>query len=214
MADTLEEIEAQIPTQKIEDVNILFLDVSSQCTGYCKVNINFRKKTALVVNAGALWFDPKWSHQEKYSYIFNAIMTYFEIVENIDHIVYEAYSMNIKKRQGLQVVPEMIGAIKVAAAENGIKVTSMPPQTWRSQLKIKPIMKGDKRDYKTPTIDLISGFMDVPDKSISNITNNERSTPNDLYDALGLAFGWLTKYEFKAKHYGCKFNTHIGALNQ
>ena len=81
----------------IEIVNILFLDVSSTCTGYSIAEVNFSRKTAKIKKAGALWLNPDWAHQEKYSYVFNALVNYFWIVEQIDHIVIEQYSINPKK---------------------------------------------------------------------------------------------------------------------
>jgi len=217
--DNLEQIEKELEEKgtNLGDSRFLFLDVSSTCTGYCVAELDFVNKRAKIDNAGVLWFNDKWDHQDKYSYIFNAIMTYFEIVEKVDYIIHEAYSINMKQRSGIMVVPEMIGAIKVGAAENNTKVSSITPQTWRKQLEIKPdvtIGKDGKktRDYKNPTKQKILELLDVPEKSVSNITNNERTTPSDMYDALGVCLGWLEQYGFKVKYKGCKFNTHIGTL--
>lgn len=196
---------------KIEESFILFLDVSSACTGYCIAAIDFDKNKARLVEAGAIWFDDSWSHQKKYCYIGNAIANYFFIVAGIDYIVLEKYSMNPKKAMGVCVVPEMTGAIKAYAEEHGLTVDSIPPQSWRSKLKIK---KDEKGDWKNPTKLKILEEMDVPDRSISNITGNSRNTPSDLYDAVGVALGWLNKMGItKVDKSKTQFNRHVGAIN-
>lgn len=205
-----------IPEVTVNTVNLLFLDVSSTCTGYFIVNLDISKVGSKVkaAKAGAFWFDNKWDHQDKYSYLFHAILTYFEVVENVDYIVHEAYSINKKKMQGALVTPEMIGALKVAAKENGVKVDSILPQTWRSQLGIKPIISKGSRDYKTPTIEAVKKLVDIPDKTVSNITKKERATPNDLADAIGVGLGWLKKQGFTNISFEeCEFNTHLGIID-
>jgi len=218
--NNLEQIKKEVE-EKGSDVgnsHFLFLDVSSTCTGYSIAELDFVNKRAKVIKAGVLWFNDKWDHQEKYSYIFNTILTYFEVVEQIDYVVHEAYAINMNQRMGVMIVPEMIGAIKVGAAENNIKVSGISPQTWRKQLEIKPdITKGKdgkkKRDYKTPTKRKINGIVKgIPLRSISNITGNERATPSDMYDALGVCLGWTKQHSFKINCKGCKFNNHIGIL--
>jgi len=197
----------------VDAANVLFLDISSSCTGYCKVAVDFINKKANIKSAGALWLDPNWDHQEKFSYMFNAIMTYFEVVEQVDHIVYEHYSVNPKKAMGCMVVSEMVGAIKVGAAENGVKVTSIYPQQWRSELGIKPDTSQGKRDYKEPTKQKVLQVLNVPNEIISNITKNNRQTPNDLYDAIAVSLGWLKRLGIKKIDYSnCTFNPHIGVL--
>ncbi len=194
--------------QVVEEINVLFLDVSSTCTGYSIFKLSFKHKTAELTKAGALWFDDKWSHAEKYSYIFHALVTYFWIVEKIDYIVAERYSINPKKMAGVHVVPEMMGVIKVAANENGVKVDSILPQTWRSQLGIKK----ENDDWKIPTKRKVLEYAPhIPEESISNVTNNTRRTPFDLYDSIAVGLGWLTKLGFKKfKCDRAEFNTHVG----
>lgn len=186
---------AEVFEQKLEGVNLLFLDISSTCTGYCIVNVDFMNYKATVTKAGAIWLDSNWTHQQKYAYMAAIVRDYFWVVEGIDHIIVEQYSINPKKMMGIHVVPEMQGAIKSAAFENGVKVDSILPQTWRSQLGIKkdPTYKGDKA-WKIPTKEKVLEYMDVPEHVISNITGNQRRTPFDLYDAVCIALGWLTKY--------------------
>jgi len=217
--ETLDDVKKDVAQegQVIEEVNILFLDVSSTCTGYAVMKVDFTKKSSQLKTAGAIWLNnKKWEDQEKYHYISNAITGYFWIVQGVDYIVVEQYSVNPKKMVGVQVLPEITGAIKAAAQENGVKVGSILPQTWRFQLGIKPIVtknsKGNNvRDYKTPTKDKVNETYDVPDTSISNMTGKERTTPSDLYDAIAIGLGWLKKYGLDKITYGeVEYNPHIG----
>ena len=207
-----------IPEIKINEVNVLFLDISSNCTGYAiaKFNIGSRSETVTITKCGCLWFGSDWDHQEKYSYMYNAILTYFELVESIDFIVHEQYAVNKDRMSGVMVIPEMIGAIKVAAKENGVRVDSFTPQSWRSQIGLKPIKTEDgKKDFKTPCKEIMNSlFGSIPQYVVSNITNNNRTTPSDLYDALGLCLGWLKKHGYNNIDYSkLQFNTHIGSLD-
>lgn len=215
----LEEKKAKgIPEVLIQNVNGLFLDASSTCTGYTVVNfdISDKKAKAKITKAGVLWFDDNWQHGEKYSYLYNAILNYFDITEQIDLIVYEQYSINKDRMSGSLVLPELIGCVKLAGQECGIKVSSLPPQSWRAQVGIKPVTKlingKNKRDYKTPCIDKMKTlFKNFPEQSISNITKKNRATPSDLADSLGVAIGWLYKNGYKNVDFSkCEFNSHIG----
>jgi len=196
--------------QVLEGIRVLFLDISSSCTGYAIANLDFKSKSADFQRAGAIWLDPDWSHQEKYSYMFNAIVNYFWVAEAIDYIVVEQYSINPNRMMGVNVVPEMQGAIKTAAWENGVKVSSILPQTWRSQLGIK---KDSSGDWKGPTKLKIAQYTQVPIESESNLTRKLRATPSDLYDAMAVGMGWTKKLGFdesKWKFNNIKFNTHVG----
>lgn len=217
--ETLEDVKNDISEKGIQKVNILFLDVSSTCTGYSIMEIDFHDKTSKLNKCGALWLSNKdWKDQQKYSYLFNAISQYFWISCEVDYIVAEQYSINPKKMVGVQVLPEMMGVIKTAAEENGVNVSTILPQTWRAQLKIKPTVtvndKGSKsRDYKQPTKEKVLEYFTIPEKSISNITSKERNTPSDLYDAVAIGLGWTKKYGLdKLLPSDPEINPHIGAL--
>jgi len=211
-------------TFKIEDVNIMFLDVSSTCIGYTIAKVNFMNKQSRITDTGCIWLDNskwrnrhgKWDHKKKYNYMYHAIVTYFWIVKEVDHIVVEQYSVNPKKMMGVNIVSEMQGAIKCAAEENGVGVTSMLPQTWKSILKIKPIVTIDKngkktKNHKGPIKDKVTEYVTLPDTVISNITNKERNTPSDLYDSVGIGLAWLKKANFKIKfEKELNVNPHIG----
>lgn len=215
---TLDEVKGDISKagQKVTTVNVLFLDVSSTCTGYSIMSVDFENKSASIKEAGALWLNnKKWTDQERYGYVFHVICDFFWIVKGIDYIVTEQYSINPKKMVGVQVLPELSGVLKAAAEENGVQVSSILPQTWRAQLGIKPVLgtntKGKTtRDYKTPVKDYIENIYQVPTKCISNITEKERATPSDLYDAMAIGLGWCEKFGLKAKPGPVKYNDHIG----
>lgn len=202
--------------------SILFLDVSSSCTGYAVAECDWETRSANIKETGALWFDPKWSHQNKYHYIGKAIMEYFYVTGRCDYIVHESYAVNPNQMGGVLVVPEMLGAIKFAAAENGIGIDCIPPQTWRKHCGIKPDVtevKGKKkRDYKEPAKRFVLTKTDIPEKIISNITESERNTPSDVYDACGIAYGWLASFKQildepffrQVKFDNLEINNHIG----
>jgi len=204
--------------QVINHINVLFLDVSSACVGYSIFQLSFVDKTSKMTKAGCLWLDPNWEHPEKYSYVFNAIQNYFWTVEQIDFIVVEQYSINPKKMVGVAVVPEMMGVIKCAANENGVKVSSILPQTWRSVLGIKPDVTLDKngkksRDFKDPAKRYVDNLLPtpIPANVVSNITKNSRQTPSDLFDAICVGLAWVKKLGFVSTDVtSVKINDHIG----
>lgn len=213
LADEIKETkEAKgIPEFKLKTSNFLFLDVSSSCTGFAIAEIDFTTKIATITKAGCIWFPSDWEHAKKFDYIYNAIQIYFDVVEKIDYIVIEQYSVNMKNKTGMLVSPEMHGVIKAAAFSNGVKVAYMPVQTWRHQLNIKPIIVNGKKDYKTPCKDLINTKVAVPEEIISNITKKLRKTPSDVYDALGICWGWLQKNNIKKIIWNsCDFGGNLG----
>jgi hypothetical protein len=221
--ETLEDVknDAAKDGQKVEEVNILFLDSSSTCTGYSIMKVNFEKKTCRLTSCGVLWLNNReWRDQQRYSYMFHALSGYFWVVEGVDYIVAEQYSINPKKMIGAQVLPELMGVIKAAAEENGINCSTILPQTWRSQLGIKPNVSSakdgkNKRDYKSPTKDKVLEYFNIPETSISNITGKERATPSDLYDAIAIGLGWTKKYGISNLVTGeFTFNGHIGQLGK
>lgn len=213
--ENLDLIKDKIPETKLKNSTLLFLDVSSSCTGYSIFAVNFIEKKAALTKAGCIWLDQNWEHAKKYDYLYNAIQNYFEVVEQVDYIVVEQYSVNKDRMSGVLVSPEAHGVIKAAAFSNGVSVGSITPQTWRAQLSIKPHRVGLKKDYKTPCKDLIKSLVDVPEEVISNLTQKPRQTPSDLYDAVGIGLGWLKKYTInKIDYKNCHFNSHIGILDE
>lgn len=183
----------------------LFLDLSSQCVGYCvakikKGNTQFlQDATCELTRIGAIWFHKLMKNPHKYFYVKEIIMNDFYVNSNVSDIIYERYSFSPSHAKGSLVVPEMIGAIKAACHEvphEPLGIEDIPPQTWRAQIGLKPITdaKG-KRDYKTPCIDYMRGeFGDrIPQTIVSNITGKDRDAPHDMFDALGICMGWHKK---------------------
>jgi len=194
-ASIAEEIEKK--AHKVKEVSLLFFDLSSSCTGYTLVKVDFTNKKARFVNTGAIWFNDSWTNQEKYYYLYSAITNYFNIVGQIDLCICEAYMINQKKLMGSQVGPELHGAVQVALAEIGVKYYTILPQSWRKILEIKAtttLEKGKKvKDFKTPTKNLVLKYANIPGTISSNITGNSRTTPNDVYDSVAIAMGFLKK---------------------
>lgn len=212
----------------------LFLDLSSTCSGYAVARIKkgesqlLQDATCEIVRAGAIWFPSSWKNEQKYYYMYRLVCEDFYITSAVTDIIYERYSFNANQAQGALVVPEMIGAIKVAAQDVGslpMDVEDIPPQVWRSQLGLKARksekMKGGKveltssgkprmsYDWKTPTIEYFNEIFkgQIPEKLISNVTGKERATPTDVYDALGVCCGWHKKFGVS------KFELKDGAFN-
>lgn len=175
-------------------INVLCLDVSSSCTGYSVLNCNFLTRKAVVTTAGALWLNPNVDNAQKYNYLSKCISEYFYVLGYVDYLVYEQYSINMKKRTGMLVTPEMIGAVKATIAELGLSYDAITPAAWRSPMKIKALISeinGErKRDFKTPVKNWVKARTNVPEKITSNITGKERDAPSDIFDGIGIAIGW------------------------
>jgi hypothetical protein len=178
--------------------NILFLDISSSCTGYAIGNLDMGLKVGNILKAGVIWFDDKWTHGQKYNYLTSFIMNKCYVEDGIFDIVVESYMVNTRKMCGTLVIPEATGAIKSICYETNppLGFEQIYPQTWRSVLKIK---KNDKfagsKGWKMPAKEWVDTTFPgkVPDKVISNITKKERPTPYDIYDVICIASAWLYK---------------------
>lgn len=190
----------------------LFLDMSSTCTGYVVAKFSGRKCT--ISRLGVMWFDSNVPNGQKYHQMHQAVGEFYTI-NAITDIIYESYHVNPKQVGNSLVVPEMIGAMKAACHDvwgMPIGYESIPPTGWRGALGIKALKspklnaKGVQEttkagkpkynnDWKTPVINYMDTMFDnnIPKTIISNITGKTRSTPNDLYDALGVCCGWHRK---------------------
>jgi len=180
------------------DNRILFLDISSSCTGWVVASQHVGRKEATIHKAGVIWFDPKWSHGEKYNYLTKFIENIAYIQYKVDGIVAEGYMVNRKRMCGVLVIPEATGAIKSCCYELEPPLTfdSILPQTWRAALGIKKDKtKAGSAAWKDPAKKYVNTiFPDTfPKKMVSNITGKERATPTDLYDAICIALAWFTK---------------------
>lgn len=211
LEENQEDVSKLVPEHKLGDCHFLFLDASSSCTGFAIASVDYLNKRAKLTKAGALWFDPKWDHAEKYDYIYNTIQTYFEVAEQIDLIVLEQYSVNTSKGSGIMVSSELQGTILAAAQSNGVKCLRFAPQSWRSECGIKPLKdENGKKDYKTPAKEFIGKHITLPETVISNITKKPRSTPSDVFDAMCLGVGWLKRQGIKCTIRDVDFESHIG----
>lgn len=193
----------------------LFLDLSSTCSGYVCARIEGRK--CIISRLGVMWFPTDCPNGQKYYQMQQAIGEFYT-VNAITDIIYESYHVNPAQVGNSLVVPEMIGAMKAACHDvfgMPIGYEDISPTAWRGKLGIQPIKtpKLDKagnqvykktkkgmqpvveRDFKTPVINYMDKMFDnkIPKMLKSNITGNLRSTPNDLYDALGVCVGWSKK---------------------
>jgi hypothetical protein len=179
--------------------NILFLDISSSCTGYAIGNLDAGKKEGNIVKAGVIWFDDKWTHGQKYNYLQSFILNKCYVEDNIFDIVAESYMINTRKMSGTLIIPEFIGVIKSLCYETTpvLGFEMIYPQTWRSVLKIKRDTNfiGSK-SWKIPA----KGWVDktfvgiVPATMKSNITGKDRPTPYDIFDVICICSAWLFKH--------------------
>jgi hypothetical protein len=208
--ELLQEVQEAVEGVKVEDVNILFLDISSSCSGFSIFKTNFKNSTAELTKAGAIWL-PDVSHQEKYAYMVGALLNYFNLVEHIDVIISEAYMINPKKLMGCLTSIELHGALKYAAEEMGVKFFTFPVQSWRAALGIR---KNADKEFKTPAKEKVQTVMTIPEQVVSNITGKLRNTPNDLTDAICIGWGWMVKNNFKHVSFSkAELQTHVGYLD-
>lgn len=211
--DEVQLIKEELPgfdETKVGLSRLLFLDMSSSCTGYAIAEVDFAHKSAKFLNAGAIWFDKDWDNQEKYHYIFNAVTNYFNIISKIDYCIAEAYMINHKRMSGCLVGPELHGVLQVALAEIGIKYRNIPVQTWRKHLGIK---KDPEGDFKLPVKRKLEEYVKLPATVPSNITKMHRAFPDDISDAMGIGLGFLMKLGIKNFNLkDIKFQEEIGLL--
>lgn len=180
------------------DGRILFLDISSSCTGWAVASQDVGKKEVTIHKAGVIWFNSSWDHGQRYHYLAQFIINIAYIQFQIDHVVAEGYMVNRKRIMGVLVIPEATGAVKASCKEVDPPLTfdNILPQTWRSALKIKKNSKyAGKKAWKEPAKKFVNKQFPkkVPKKMVSNVTGKERATPHDLYDALCIAMGWFAK---------------------
>lgn len=191
---------------------ILFLDASSSCTGYSKILVD--GDSVAFLSVGCVWFGADWNHGQKYNYLYDLMHNEFS---DIDGLVVEQYSVNMKKGSGILVSPELHGVIKLFSNQMGIEMEYIAPQTWRSVLGIKATKTKDskgkaKKDFKVPTAEYVKGIINVPEVILSNITKKERQTPNDVTDAIALSLAWAKRNKLKIVDNQCQFNDYIKDL--
>lgn len=210
--DSLSDIQSLLDPNEIKvgNTNFLFLDLSSTCTGYTLVKIDFLQRKAKFLKAGAIWFAES-TQIEKCGYVYNMIVNYFNIIDKITFLVMEEYRINPKKLSGCLVSPELHGSVKAALNEVNVKMDYMPVSSWRKILNVK---KNADKDFKQPTKEKVLTYVEVPESMLSNVTHNKRNTPSDVYDSLAISLAWLKKYGINSYDFtDIKYQEHVGVLN-
>lgn len=177
------------------DAPHIFMDISSNCTGFVVGTIDKQKKTLTIHRAGVLWFKDDWAHGQKYRYLQQFLVDVAYIHYKVNYVVAEKYFCNPNGGMGTAVVSEAVGAIKAACfeVEPNLDFYDIGPPSWRSILGIKKDKtKTGSPAWKDPTKTRVEEILGqaLPEKCISNINGKERKTPSDLADALGIALAW------------------------
>jgi hypothetical protein len=170
---------------------ILFLDISSTCTGYCLA------EDGKIVDIGAHWFESKYSIAQKCAEM-NAWVDWHIEYSAVNRIVYERYSFNMKNPNGALACPHIQGAVLAAGAGLGDNslLEDITPQTWRKHCGLK---KAKTENWKEVTEAHFRAIYDIPDKIESNVTGKLRKTPSDYFDALGICIGWHNMHNIEIK---------------
>ena len=175
--------------------NILFLDISSSCTGWSIAAFNKDKAETDIIKVGVFWFEDDVTHGYKYNKLCSFIK---ELVRDykINAVVAEAYFLNAYQLAGAAICPEIQGAVQASLYELDPVPSwqTIAPQSWRAGLKIKKdTTKTGSAAWKEVTkqrVEQILGTM--PLKIKSNINSKLRKTPYDLFDSLGICMGYLS----------------------
>lgn len=166
---------------------ILFLDISSTCTGIVVASKEGKITHHLVT---AMWYKKDEPMQEKCRRIYRMVINLNEEY-NFEKIVFEMYSANMKRSNGMLVCPMLQGAVLAATGKLELPYDEITPQTWRKNCGIKKRKElGQSLQWKIPTKEYFDKKMEVPQKIESNITGKMRTCPYDVYDALGICEGY------------------------
>jgi hypothetical protein len=158
---------------------ILFLDISSTCTGYAVAD------KGKIAGVGVKWFPKEWKTPEKCIEMSFWVNTLCQN-RNVEKIVYERYSFNMKNPNGALACPQIQGAV-FAGSLGSKQLEDITPQTWRKHCGLK---KAKTENWKQVTEAHFRALYDIPEKIESNVTGNLRTTPSDYFDALGICIGW------------------------
>ena len=182
----------------IDKTRIVFLDQSSNCTGFAVWSIDYNTRVATLESAGPLWFNDKWGIGKSLAYFFNALRSYIFIVKGgVTEVVAEEYFFPMgSKVMGSTVIPKFLGVAQLATADEdpALDYTEISASKWRGILGVKPDKiplfdkegkpvldkrgnQKSKKDYKTPVERYVKQFINIPDTFQSNITGNNRTTP-------------------------------------
>ena len=158
---------------------ILFLDISSTCTGYAVAD------KGKIVEVGVKWFPKEWGIAEKCHELRQWVYATFFLAD-LEKVVYERYSFNMKNPNGALACPQIQGAVLSALGQSD-RFEDITPQTWRKHCGLK---KAKTENWKEVTEAHFRALYDIPEKIESNVTGNLRTTPSDYFDALGICIGW------------------------
>lgn len=184
--------------EKLGDGRILFMDISSTCTGWAIASQDSVTLKVTIHRAGAIWFPRDWPHGKKYHYLREFVLNVAYVGYQVEHLVVEGYMVNKNRIMGTLVIPEATGAVKAACFEQEPELTfhHVYPQTWRSVLGIKKDINfvGSKA-WKEPAKKVVwETFPDqIPVKMLSNVTGKLRPVPHDLFDVLCICMAWYSK---------------------
>lgn len=180
------------------DMPILYLDISSTCTGWVVASTDTVNKTVTVHKAGVFWYEEDSDLGSRYKYLINWISNVAYPYYMITGVVAEGYMVNFAKRMGALVVPEFIGAVKAIChePEPPLDFKLIYPQQWRAAIGIKKdAAKAGSAAWKEPTKVVIEKILNYkfPAQLLSNINGKKRKVPYDLFDAFGVCLGWNFK---------------------
>ena len=185
------------PVDYIADQNVLFLDLSSSCSGWCVANFNKEKRQTDILDYGAFWFVDDDTLGFKYNKVAKFIKELCKLWK-IKTVLSEAYFSNPYKSMGTNVVAELHGVIRseLYNLEEIPVWLETPPQTWRSAgLGVKKdASKAGSSAWKFPTkirVEEVLNFK-FPEKIKSNLNDKMRKMPTDVIDAIGICIGYLS----------------------
>lgn len=158
---------------------ILFLDISSTCTGYCLAD------SGKIIKVGAYWFHKDDGIVQKARKLGEFVQDLID-THGVESVIYERFSFNMKNPNGSLSCPQLQGAV-FANTRGTFFVGDITPQTWRKHCGLK---KAKTEDWKQVTEAHFRALYDIPEKIESNVTGNLRTTPSDYFDALGMCIGW------------------------
>jgi len=186
-----------LPTLATATTKFLCIDPSASHLAYVMVDLDKESKIAYLDTIGMLWTKDSWTKGGRFLYMNRCLDALVDGVSGAvpEEAITEQFFMNPKLRSGVGVIPVINGLIEKTCAEVGMSYYEVPPPSWRSVLGVKHINKPEGgRDYKTPTKVIVERHIGLlPDEIKSNVTMKPRTTPHDIYDALGIALAICIK---------------------
>jgi len=188
-------------TPRLEDKDQKFLvcDPSASHLSYVLCEYDSKAKELFISAVGMLWTKADWSRGNRFLYMNRAFETIIQSRYIPTTICSEQYFIaGSKFGAGVAVIPIINGLLEMNCAQFNLKYLEVPPPSWRSTLGIKFIKDASgKRDYKTPTKDMVLKSIQVPEEIESNITRKPRATPHDMFDALAITLAMAKELNVK-----------------